>query len=1126
MLTVYENGVGYPILNDDYYIRELASGYDEIVFNVDIRDPVYQYINEEAVVRDRDQNIYLIKQIDAGEQTAKVVAQINLDDWKQTLHMDYSNNSATVAATVSGLLPTGWNMVDYSNITKRRTVPTSDTTTDFNVTALEVLEACTSIYSVRFRFNTATKTISIINPNNFQPAGAFATRDLNLKKLNYKGKSDSFATRLYATGKDGMTFASINNGKSYVENFSYSNKVISAYWGDERYTDAQSLLEDATAKLAEMAQPTRSYDCDILDLANTNPEIYGFEDFSLFSVITLVDDAKEARTNYQVVERWTYPYYPVNNKVILSTSTPNIQSVIAKVADAIDSSTSSFSQIMQSAIANATELITGNNGGYVVFHDSNGDGTPDEILIMDTPSIETAIKVWRWNKQGLGYSNHGYNPPAPYGYELGMTIDGSIVATMITSGTLNADVIRAGLLTDTLGNNYWNLETGEFKLAAGTAIGNSTVASASDVSGAITTAESYADSALNTWVTNTYNTDKTALEGQIDGKAETWYQAADPATAWTTATDKQKHVGDLWYNTTNDTTWYYSYDSPTQTYSWEQQNVPQAVFDEIDGKAQIFIAQPTPPYNVGDLWCKGTSDGIYNCVTAKAAGESYSDSDWQVKNNYVDQSDVNTSISTYDTSLNQREVFKKLTNNGQAQGILLDANGDLYINGTWIQANTIAANALSVQAQESLKEHHSYLDSAIYSDISLWHNDNSNVPFSYQTIDDETYLELDCTGVSSGSTWSDAVYTPIGLVGDGKIKVHYEFYIDRAVTLSAAQRFPCIRFKNKNTGNYNYVYITLSAQTIPANEVFTHDLNFTVSNVDATAEAQFGFYPIQGAKVYIRNLTAETTLDVYASAGITFNNEGLSSTVQKNGVISAINQSAEQVSISASKIDLAGDLDLHGTFTTDTSPTVSGYKAKLDSASLKFLDNSDTKIMEVCPQYLNGVLTFGLFLYDNNSFIGITNNGTILNNIIINGELRVQPANNEWAYIQADTQFSRNVYNDAGGVVFISDQRKKRNIKDLVITKAKSFIMSLKPRIFRFKEGISTSGRYHHGFIAQEVKKAMSEDWGVYVENKDIDFIGLRYDELIADMVAVIQDQEKRIEALERRLDDLTNNKS
>jgi len=196
--------------------------------------------------------------------------------------------------------------------------------------------------------------------------------------------------------------------------------------------------------LAELAKPTRSYDCDVLDLANTNPEKYGFEDFSLFNVITLIDDAQERRLDYQIVEKWEYPYYPVNNKVVLSTETPKIQNQVVSLIDSVNNPTSTFQQIMQSAIANSTALITGNKGGYVVFHDSDGDGKPDEILIMNTPTIETATKVWRWNSGGLGYSKNGYNG----NYGLAMTIDGAIVADFITTGRMTANIIKAGRLTD------------------------------------------------------------------------------------------------------------------------------------------------------------------------------------------------------------------------------------------------------------------------------------------------------------------------------------------------------------------------------------------------------------------------------------------------------------------------------------------------------------------------------------------------------------------------------------------------------------------------------------------------------------------------------------------------------
>ena len=115
---------------------------------------------------------------------------------------------------------------------------------------------------------------------------------------------------------------------------------------------------------------------------------------------------------------------------------------------------------MQKAINNATNQITGNKGGYVILHSSTGSKEPDEILIMDTPNISTATKVWRWNKSGLGYSSSGYNGP----YGLAMTQDGAIVADFITTGVLTANLIKAGVLQSLNGATSINMETGEASL--------------------------------------------------------------------------------------------------------------------------------------------------------------------------------------------------------------------------------------------------------------------------------------------------------------------------------------------------------------------------------------------------------------------------------------------------------------------------------------------------------------------------------------------------------------------------------------------------------------------------------------------------------------------------------------
>lgn len=88
--------------------------------------------------------------------------------------------------------------------------------------------------------------------------------------------------------------------------------------------------------------------------------------------------------------------------------------------------------VLQNAIENAVQKISGNLGGYVILHDTNDDGYPDELLIMNTDDITTATSVWRWNQQGLMWANSYTGQYAT----IAITADGKIVADAITTGTL------------------------------------------------------------------------------------------------------------------------------------------------------------------------------------------------------------------------------------------------------------------------------------------------------------------------------------------------------------------------------------------------------------------------------------------------------------------------------------------------------------------------------------------------------------------------------------------------------------------------------------------------------------------------------------------------------------------
>lgn len=116
--------------------------------------------------------------------------------------------------------------------------------------------------------------------------------------------------------------------------------------------------------------------------------------------------------------------------------------------------------MLRESIGRATAQITGQNGGFYVENDTNGDGLYDEVLFLNTLDISTATNVWRWNLGGLGHSSSGYDGP----YDTAITADGHVVADFVDTGTLNANIVKAGILQDAAGINSWNMETGELNL--------------------------------------------------------------------------------------------------------------------------------------------------------------------------------------------------------------------------------------------------------------------------------------------------------------------------------------------------------------------------------------------------------------------------------------------------------------------------------------------------------------------------------------------------------------------------------------------------------------------------------------------------------------------------------------
>ena len=190
------------------------------------------------------------------------------------------------------------------------------------------------------------------------------------------------------------------------------------------------------------------------------------------------------------------------------------------------------------------------------------------------------------------------------------------------------------------------------------------------------------DSALKNFINGDFANAIDTMTEQIDGKIETWFQTSDPASNWKTNAEKAKHVGDMWYNSSTKLlkcyrqTFRFVNGIGTVVYIWQTIEDKKAIDaydaaskaqDTADGKRRVFVAQPYPPYDVGDLWVDGKE--LRRCITERASG-SWNTNDWVVAVYYDNtQTTIDGGIVTSGTiqvAGDNKSILAGITGNGTA----------------------------------------------------------------------------------------------------------------------------------------------------------------------------------------------------------------------------------------------------------------------------------------------------------------------------------------------------------------------------------------------------------------------------------------------------------------------------
>lgn len=323
-----------------------------------------------------------------------------------------------------------------------------------------------------------------------------------------------------------------------------------------------------------------------------------------------------------------------------------------------------------------------NSTGVYTTVQTQQDGS-QIFYLHDKPTLAESKAVWKMTAEAWGVSTDGGQT-----WNGGMTVDGDTIVRILNAVGVNADWINAGAITvtDTDGSILFSVDMdtksvyldGSVQIGGGKSL-NQTFANYLQES------KDYSDGKLSDYA-ETVTGSLGELQDQIDGQIETFYYDYEPtlqnkpASDWTNATERKKHIGDLFFNKT--TGYAYRFMQDGATWGWtlvQDTDITKAMKaaedaqDTADHKRRVFVTKPQPPYDIGDLWSQGEGEGgdILTCTVSRAKGASYVQSDWQKLNKYTDDTKAEEALEAASLA---RNMTMQLDND--YQGIPVDSDGN------------------------------------------------------------------------------------------------------------------------------------------------------------------------------------------------------------------------------------------------------------------------------------------------------------------------------------------------------------------------------------------------------------------------------------------------------------------
>lgn len=265
----------------------------------------------------------------------------------------------------------------------------------------------------------------------------------NILELKQTKSADSIKTVMIGIGEEDEDGVNISVTVENAEAIKKYGRIV----GTKEFEDVttmEQLTKKTKAYLDSTLEETDTVEVKVIDLNMVDSAV---EDLRLG--YAYVESSYNNLNNERMLisKMDIYLMQPDKNTITLGVNKASITSSLSHSSTEINRKVkriaSSISPRINSAVENASQLITGAKGGYVILDcGDNADKHPEQILVMDAPDKKTATNIIRINKNGIGFSTSGYGGP----YANAWTIDGNLVADFITTGTMFADRIRGGTL--------------------------------------------------------------------------------------------------------------------------------------------------------------------------------------------------------------------------------------------------------------------------------------------------------------------------------------------------------------------------------------------------------------------------------------------------------------------------------------------------------------------------------------------------------------------------------------------------------------------------------------------------------------------------------------------------------